>query len=86
MRYTDLLRKLQYEPFQPFRIRMTNGSAIDVLEPGSIIVGKTSAVVPVELSTDDKGYRIAKNWKTIAIAHIVEFVDLALKDSRRKRA
>lgn len=86
MRYTDLLRKLGDQPFQSFRIRMTNGSTIDVHEPGSIIVGRASAVVPTEIATDEKGYRVIANWKTIAIGHIVEFLDLRIKESRRKRA
>ena len=87
MTYHDLLRKLSDTPFQPFRIRLSNGSAIDVREPGSVIVGRSSAVVPVETVTDDRGARVALDWKTIAISHIVEFVSLKERDqgTRRKR-
>ncbi len=87
MTYYDLARKLDDVPFKPFRIRMSNASAIDILEPGSVIVGETSAVVPVEMIVDDRGVRIARDWKTISISHIVEFVDLKEDQGpKRKRA
>ncbi len=85
MTYQDLLRKLNDAPFKPFRIRMTNGTAIDVLEQGAVIVGESSAVIPVEMVKDDRGNRVAKDWKTIAIAHIVEFIDINVKDPGDKR-
>ena len=86
MTYADLQRKLEEQPFKPFRIRLSNGSAIDVLQPGSTIVGQSSAVVPTSWQTDEQGRRIALDWKTIALAHIVEFVDLDVKPPRRKGA
>lgn len=39
MTYHDLYRKLDDQPFQPFRIRLSNGSSIDIIEPGAVIVG-----------------------------------------------
>jgi hypothetical protein len=85
MTYHDLLRKLHDEPFKPFRIRLSNSSTIDVTEPGSVIVGESSAVLPIEMAEDDKGNRVALNWKTVAIAHMVEFVDLNIKGPNRRR-
>jgi hypothetical protein len=85
MTYHDLLRKLNDAPFKPFRIRLSNASAIDVMDPGSIIVGESSAVVPTETAFDDKGYRVILNWKTISIAHIVEMIDIEGHKPRPKR-
>jgi hypothetical protein len=44
--------------------------------------------VPTDTVLDDRGVRVARDWKTISISHIVEFVDLNNKDSgpKRKRA
>lgn len=87
MTYHDLARKLNDVPFKPFRIRLSNASAIDMREPGSVIIGESSAVVPVEMVIDDRGVRVARDWKTISISHIVEFIDF--KDDqgpKRKRA
>ncbi len=88
MTYHDLHRKLNDHPFKPFRIRLSNSSAIDIRQPGSVIVGESSAVVPTDTVIDDRGVHVARDWKTIAISHIVEFIDLNEKDSgpKRKRA
>ncbi|HLL90306.1 MAG TPA: hypothetical protein VK324_13485 [Tepidisphaeraceae bacterium] len=43
----DLLNKLHDQPFQPFRVRLTNNSAIDVLDPNTVVVGPTSAIMPI---------------------------------------
>lgn len=85
MTYHDLARKLADEPFRPFRIKLSNSTTIDVLDPGSVILGETSAVLPVETQVDDKGVRVALNWKTISLNHIVEFSDLNGRGSRDKR-
>jgi hypothetical protein len=84
----DLHRKLNDHPFKPFRIRLSNSSTIDVRHAGSVIVGESSAVVPTDTVLDDRGNLVARDWKTISISHIVEFVDLNEKDSgpKRKRA
>jgi hypothetical protein len=86
--YEDLFRKLDDQPFQPFRIRMSNGSAIDILNSGAIIVSQTSAIVPTDTVVDDRGRKVARDWKTISIAHIVELINLNEKESgpKRKRA
>ncbi len=87
MTYHDLARRLSDVPFKPFRIRLSNSSTIDIREPGSVIIGESSAVVPVEMMVDDRGVRVARDWKTISISHILEFVDLKEdKGPKRKRA
>lgn len=87
MTYHDLARRLSDVPFKPFRIRLSDSSTIDIREPGSVIIGRSSAVVPVETVVDDRGVRVALDWKTISISHIVEFVDLKEDQGpKRKRA
>jgi len=48
------------------------------------VVGMSSAILPTEWSKDDEGNKVAKNWRTIAIAHIVQFSDLNEGNGRRK--
>jgi hypothetical protein len=81
----DLLRKLSDIPSKPFRLKLSNSTAIDVTEPGNVIVGDTSAVLPVDAYVDDHGFRIVRNWKTIALNHIVEFSDLDIKPDPKRR-
>jgi hypothetical protein len=81
--YHDLNRKLSEDPFKPFRIRMSNTTNIDVRRPVPFILGESSAVIPTDTITDERGYTVARDWKTISIGHIVEFVEL--NEKKRKR-
>jgi hypothetical protein len=84
MHYADLCRKLRGHPFKPFRIRMVNSTTYDVHEPWMVIPGDTSAVIVTRTRKDDKGYEIAEDWRTIAIAHLMEFSDLSPKGNGRR--
>ncbi len=84
----DLLNKLHDQPFQPFRVRLSNDSTLDVLNPGTVVVGPSSAIMPLETVQDEQGYFLVTRWRTIALAHIVEFTDIEppKSASKRKRA
>ena len=89
MRARDLLNKLHVEPFQPFRVRLPNDSSIDVLDPNTVVVGPSSAIMPIETMRDGSaGYYIVARWRTGALAHMVEFIDIDPPKNRstRKRA
>jgi len=79
-----LLKRLHDHTFRPFRVHLSDGSKFDVTEPGMFVVGMSSAILPTEWSKDDEGNKVAKNWRTIAIAHIVQFSDLNEGNGRRK--
>ncbi len=51
-----------------------------------VMVGRSSAVLPVEFGKED-GERVVERWRTIALAHIVQFSDLdePVGGKRRKR-
>ena len=76
MNTEDLLARLDDRPFKPFRIHMSDGMLIDVAEPGMIIVGHSSAILPTRFGTDREGRRMAERWRTIALSHIVQFSEL----------
>jgi hypothetical protein len=80
----DLVNKLHDEPFKPFRVRLSNSSTIDVLEAGSVIVGPTSAIMPLEYVEED-GLRLVRRWQTVALSHMVEFLDLDAQRNGSKR-
>jgi hypothetical protein len=87
MNSQDLLRKLNDAPFRPFRLRMANNTVYDVVDPGMIIVGDTSAVVATRNVRDAEGNITTTDWRTISIHHILEFADLApdRNGGRRKK-
>ena len=72
----DLLGKLHGEPFQPFRARLSNNTTIDVLDPNTVVVGPTRAIMPIESVLGEHGYYVVNRWRTVALSHIVEFVDI----------
>jgi hypothetical protein len=80
-----LLHRLHDQPFRPFRVRLSNSSTIDITDPGLVIVGPTSAVMPIQTAKDDFGYTLVTQWKTIALSHMMEFSDLEPPRERRKK-
>jgi len=76
MTHHDVIRKLDDQPFRPFRIRLVNNSKFDILDPGMIIVGDSSAVVATQNIRDDKGHHVTTDWRTVSISHMIEFSDL----------
>ncbi len=80
----DLYNKLHDEPFKPFRVRLSNSTTIDVLDSGSVVVGPTSAIMPLEY-VEDHGLKLVRRWKTVALSHMVEFIDPDVKGDGPKR-
>jgi len=52
----DINQRLYDQPFRPFRIHLTDGSSLAVTNAGTLSVGETSAIVPVELGRDSNGH------------------------------
>jgi hypothetical protein len=72
----DLLNRLNDRPFKPFRVHLSDGSVLDVTNPGMVILGETSVVLPTMWGNDVDGTRLARRWRTLALAHITQFSDL----------
>lgn len=84
MRVADLIRRLNDEPFKAFRTRLSDGTTLDVRSNGMGIVGQSSAVLPTRFGRDEEGTRVAQDWRTIALRHIVQFSDLNGRVDRKK--
>jgi hypothetical protein len=82
----DLLNRLHDVPFKPFRVRLTNNTVIDITDPGLVVVGPTSAVMPIQTAKDDFGYTLVTQWRTIALSLMMEFADIEPPKSTRKRS
>ena len=81
----DVIRKLDDQPFRPFRIRLVNNTTYDILDPGMIIVGDSSAVIATQNIRDDKGHRVMTDWRTVSIAHMLEFSDLRSSGNGKRK-
>ena len=79
----DLLNRLNDRPFKPFRVHVSDGSVLDVTNPGMVILGETSVVLPTMWGDDVDGTRLAKRWRTLALAHITQFSDLESSNGKK---
>jgi hypothetical protein len=85
MTHHDVIRKLDDQPFKPFRIRLVNNSTYDILDPGMIIVGDSSAVIATHNIRDETGRRVTTDWRTVSIAHMLEFSDLQSSGNGKRK-
>jgi hypothetical protein len=83
MRPKDLLDRLQAQPFRRFRIHLADQSTLNVRQPRMAIVGLDHAVLATRFRVDAKGRGIALDWRTIALADIVQLTEVTA--NRRKR-
>jgi hypothetical protein len=72
----DLNHRLYDKPFKPFRVHLADGPVISIATAGLVLVGESTAIMPVELGHDSEGYPVAKRWRTVALAHMVQFSDV----------
>lgn len=72
----DLKRRLDDVPFAPFRMHLSDGTVIDVTEPGLVIFDETAVTLPARLRRNDHAEVEASRWRTVSIDHIVMFSDL----------
>ena len=83
----DLLSKLHDRPFKPFRLRLSTNETIDLQNPNLVIVGISSAIVPIRVSKTHEGFELVERWKTVSLDHIVTFEDIenrALGNGRKR--
>jgi len=76
MTTVDLNHRLYDTPFKPFRIHLSDGSSIPVTNAVIVLVGESSAILPTELGHDSEGYPVVRRWRTVALAHMVQFSDI----------
>lgn len=76
MRSRDFNLRLYDQPFRPFRVHLSDGSTIPVMNPGLALVGMSSVVLPTEVAHDGEGFPLVKRWRTVALSHMVQFSDI----------
>ncbi len=83
MRPDDLLKKLEDRPFRPFRVHLSDGTVLNVADPGDVVVGRATAMCFTRYGRTEQGRRIVEDWRTIALMHITQFSEI--KRSRNGR-
>ncbi len=85
MRIRDLLSRLEDRPFVPFRVHVSDGSVLEVPEPWSMAVGRSSAILASRFERDEEGRRVAVRWRTVDLDHITQLSDLHETRNGRSR-
>lgn len=85
MTTAGLLNRLQDQPFSPFRVHLSDGTVLDVLQPGMVIVGETTAVLTTLWGTDEEGRRFARRWRTLALAYMTQFSGIESPNGKRRK-
>ncbi len=70
---TDLLEWLNANPFEPFRIHLSDGRSFNVARPLDVLPGLTSAVVAIPSAGDPLLY---ERFKTISLQNMVSIEPL----------
>jgi hypothetical protein len=68
MRPDDLLRLIRAQPFQPFRIHLTNGRTYDVRHPDLAVVGRSTMFVGAPAA--DLTIRVYDQFDIVSLLHI----------------
>jgi hypothetical protein len=76
MNSSDILRRLERSPFEPFQLRLKDDRVFAVLQPHMMLVGEMSAVVATRNVRDSKGRPVTADWRTISIDWIESLSDL----------
>ena len=69
MRPDDINRLLREQPFQPFRVLLSNGSGYDIRHPELIAVGRTSLFIGIPASESTAFF---EDFAHVALVHINE--------------
>lgn len=85
MQLEDMLKRLNDMPFRPFRIHVSDGSVIEVSQPGMVIPSDTTVILATMFGADAEGHRYAKRWRTVALGHITRFSDGENEPKKRPR-
>ena len=75
----DILSFVKRQPFQPFRLTLTDGRTYDVRHPEFAMVGRSSVVIGISLQ--DESESIYDRLVMVALSHIMqaELLDAATK-------
>jgi hypothetical protein len=74
MRPTDICVFLQRQPFQPFRITLTDGRSYEVRHPEMAMVGRSSLLIGLPAPGDSEP--VYDRFVTVSLLHIMQMEPL----------
>ncbi len=68
MKPEELLRRIQQRPFSPFRIHLSDGSALEVRHPEMVLPGRRTALIGIPAPADNVA--LMDDYVAVDVAHI----------------
>lgn len=68
MRPDDLHQLLRRQPFQPFRLHLSNGRTYDVRHPELVLVGRSSLIIGTP--APEWPFPVVADYDVVALLHI----------------
>lgn len=81
MRPADLLDYLREQPFQPFRIHLTDGTFYDIRHPELLKVGHSRA--EIYFPENDEPHALVLRRESVALLHITRLEPLTIEASQK---
>lgn len=78
---TELYAKVKHQPFEPFRLHVSDGSEYRVDHPDQIMVGRSSCYIGIQEKSQGPFQRIA----TVANIHITRLEPVIGRGGKRQR-
>jgi hypothetical protein len=82
MRYTELKKLLSQQPFQPFRMLLSNGKAYEVRHPELVIVTHSTVILGEPDAREPPP--VVADYHIISLLHIVE-IEPVIQTRRSRR-
>jgi hypothetical protein len=76
VRPEEVLKLVRKRPFEPFRIRMDDGTVYEVLRPEFAMVGRTTMVVGIPLPRDLERERYVADRTVLVDLPLIERIEL----------
>jgi hypothetical protein len=74
MHYEEIRRRLRTQPFQPFRIRLSNGTTYDVMHPDLVMIGRMA--IDIGIPAPDLPSDVYDRAVTVSMLHVAEIMPL----------
>ena len=72
MRPEDLLNFRRKQPFQPFRITLTDGTSYEVRHPELVMVGRSSVAIGLPRAGDHRPIPVFVHLVMVSLLHIMQ--------------
>ena len=79
MNQDELLKVLRKQPFEPFRLCLSDGTTFDIRHPDQCSVGRTTAYVGVPRREGKRSFQDIVTCALLHITHIEPLLDSARK-------